>query len=101
MTQQEFESRIETLRRQIDTLPAGARPALEALVRETVDRHNRMNTACKTLQTGIDDLRLSHTYLRFDLEATRRENTMLRRHLTARSREEDNQGDEPWSEGAD
>jgi len=101
MTRQEFESRIASLRQQINTLPAGARPALEALVRETVDRHARITSACDTLRTGVDDLRLSQTYLRFDLEATRRENAVLKRHLASRANDDDNRDHDTWTEGAD
>lgn len=101
MTHPEFEARIATLRQQINTLPAGARPALEALVRETVHRQTRINAACASMRNGIDDLRLSQTYLRFDLEATKRENALLRRHLASRAKDDERNQDDPWAEGAD
>ena len=42
-----------------------------------------------TLEEALDYLRLQVKYLVFDLEATRRENTYLRRMLEARRKDDD------------
>ena len=99
MPTQEFQTRIEALKAQVATLPESARPALESLIRETIERHTRITSACATMRAGIEDLRLAHTYLQFDLEATRRENAALRQSRTPDAHPENDS--EPWCEGAD
>lgn len=99
MPTKEFQTRIEALKAQVATLPENARPALEALIRETIERHTRVNAACAQMHQSVEDLRLAHTYLQFDLEATRRENASLRQNRSPAAHPENNS--EPWCEGAD
>ncbi|MEX0877059.1 MAG: hypothetical protein WD114_06330 [Phycisphaerales bacterium] len=91
MKENEFQSRLQNLLEQIDTLPEGDRPKLAQLAQETQARHQRMKKTITELQDSLDHLRLSVKYLVFDLEATRRENKYLRNML------ENNSG----GEGAD
>tara|TARA_R100000687_G_scaffold73117_1_gene63631 strand:- start:607 stop:882 length:276 start_codon:yes stop_codon:yes gene_type:complete len=91
MKENEFQSRLQNLLEQIDTLPDTERPKLEQLAKETQQRHTRMKKTIGELQESLDHLRLSVKYLVFDLEATRRENKYLRNML------ENSQG----GEGAD
>lgn len=105
MTTNEFHARLSALKAQVETMPESARPALDALIQQTVERHQRLTSACRTLHESVEDLRLAGTYLRFDLEATKRENRILqaRLHLPEHpeNREEPGESSEPWSEGAD
>jgi phage shock protein A len=105
MTTNEFHARLAVLKAQAESMPESARPALDALIQQTIERHHRLTCACRTLHESVEDLRLAGTYLRFDLEATRRENRMLqaRLHLTEHpeNREEPGDASEPSSEGAD
>ena len=51
------------------------------LAEETKQRHQELKKTVTSLQESIDFLRLSIKYLLFDLEATRRENSYLRKML--------------------
>tara|TARA_E500000318_G_scaffold8683_4_gene8082 strand:- start:5532 stop:5963 length:432 start_codon:yes stop_codon:yes gene_type:complete len=81
MKENEFQSRLQNLLEQIDTLPESERPKLAKLAEETQLRHTRMKKTIGELQESLDHLRLSVKYLVFDLEATRRENKYLRNML--------------------
>ena len=48
---------------------------------ETKDRHEQIKKSVSSLQESIDFLRLGIKNMLFDLEATRRENTYLRKML--------------------
>lgn len=81
MKENEFQSRLQNLLEQIDTLPASERPKMAKLAEETQHRHDRMKKTVSELQDSLNHLRLSVKYLVFDLEATRRENKFLRNML--------------------
>lgn len=85
MNEQDFQNKLSDLMTQLETLPPGAREHLEKLAVETRDRHARMKKTVGELQDSLDYLRLSVKYLVFDLEATRRENTYLRKLLDSRA----------------
>lgn len=90
MSEQDFQSKLSELIDQISELPESDRPRLEALAKETQQRHDRMRKTLGELQDSLDHLRLSVKYLVFDLEATRRENTYLRELIDTGSQPEDN-----------
>lgn len=92
MKEQEFQTKLGELLRQIGELPENQRPQLEKLAQETRLRHERMKKTIAELQDSLDYLRLSVKYLVFDLEATRRENKYLRSLI------ESQQGAEPEDE---
>ncbi len=81
MSEQEFQTKLNELVSQINTLPEQERGPLEQLAQETRNRHDAMKKTIADLQESLDYLRLSIKYLVFDLEATRRENEYLRRLL--------------------
>lgn len=85
MNEETFQRKLAELIAEIGTLPAGERDKLEMLAEQTRERHRQLKETVNTLQESIDFVRLSIKYLVFDLEATRRENTQLRKLL------EDNQ----------
>ncbi len=87
MTDQEFQAKLAELMVEISTLPAAERAKLEKLAAETQQRHERLRATVNSLQESLDYLRLSIKYLVFDLEATRRENTYLRKILEERASE--------------
>lgn len=88
MGEQEFQSKLEELMSQIETLPEDQRARLRDLAAETKDRHEKIRGTVKGLQESLDYLRLSVKYLVFDLEATRRENDHLRKLIS-------NDGEQP------
>jgi chromosome segregation ATPase len=81
MNEQEFQSKVAELMGEITTLPPTERKKLEKLADETRQRHERLRQTVSSLQESLDYLRLSIKYLVFDLEATRRENSYLRKML--------------------
>lgn len=82
MNETEFQAKLTELMAEISTLPAAQRHKLEQLADETKKRHDRLRKTMNGLQDSLDYLRLSIKYLVFDLEATRRENSLLRKLLS-------------------
>lgn len=81
MDEQTFQTKLAELMGEISTLPPTERQKLEKIAGETRDRHDKIRKTVSDLQESLDYLRLSIKYLMFDLEATRRENTYLRKML--------------------
>lgn len=81
MNEETFQRKLTELIAEIGTLPAGERGKLELLAEQTRQRHRELKETVNSLQESIDFVRLSIKYLLFDLEATRRENTQLRKML--------------------
>ena len=81
MDETTFQKKLAELVAEIETVPVPQRGKLEALAEETKHRHQKLKQTVHNLQESIDYLRLSIKYLLFDLEATRRENSYLRKML--------------------
>ena len=79
MDTQTFETRIAESRKQIDQLPEENREALLELLEETMKRHSQIQGHMDRLRELLGDWRVKIKYLRFDLEATKRELSDLRR----------------------
>ncbi len=84
MQEADFQAKMTQLMGEIETLPAAERARLEQLAAETRQRHEKLKQTMATLQDSLDHLRLSIKYLVFDLEATRRENSYLKKMLEER-----------------
>lgn len=76
-----FQQKLAELVAEIGTLPEGEREKLTSLAEQTKKRHSDLRKTVSDLQESIDFLRLSIKYMVFDLEATRRENSYLRKML--------------------
>ena len=81
MDEAKFNEKLRELMGQIDTLPEAERERLKTLAAETQARHANIRKSVSAMQENIDFLRLWIKYMLFDLEATRRENTYLRKML--------------------
>ena len=81
MNEETFQRKLAELVAEIGTLPMPERKKLESLAEKTKERHEQLKATVSNLQESIDFLRLSIKYMLFDLEATRRENTYLRKML--------------------
>jgi len=81
MNEETFQRKLAELVAEIGTLPASEREKLQLLAEQTKARHEQIKATVSSLQESIDFLRLSIKYLLFDLEATRRENSYLRKML--------------------
>jgi nitric oxide reductase activation protein len=89
MTEHEFQRKLAELLGEITTLPATERAKLQEAAKEVRKTHQRLSDSVSSLQESVDYLRLSIKYLVFDLEATRRENELLRALLEESQSETD------------
>jgi hypothetical protein len=85
MDEGSFQKKLNELVSEIETMPEVEKTKLAKLAEETKLRHEQLKKTVNSLQESIDFLRLSIKYLLFDLEATKRENTQLRKMLDERS----------------
>lgn len=80
-----FEARLAEIRQRIEEVPAEQRPALEALLEETRERHADLRFNMNRLRNALDDYQLTVQYLIFDRDACRRERDELRRRMQGES----------------
>ena len=88
MDEQAFQTKYTELMNKIKQLPEQDRPTLERLAEEAKCRRERIQASVAELQESLDYLRLTIKYMVFDLEATRRENTYLRKLVEQANRED-------------
>ena len=81
-----FQRKMQELMSRIQAMPKSSDKANDC-VEAAGERRIRIKNSVAELQESLDYLRLSVKYLVFDLEATRRENTYLRRMLEQSSRD--------------
>jgi hypothetical protein len=81
MNETHFQTKLAELMGEISTLPKAERDKLANLAQQTQERHQKLRKTVTDLQESLDYLRLSIKYLVFDLEATRRENSYLRKMI--------------------
>lgn len=85
MDERSFQKKLSELVQEIGDVPEEERTKLAALTAQAKERHEKLKKTVASLQDSIDYLRLSIKYLLFDLEATRRENSYLRKMLEEQS----------------
>jgi len=76
-----FEEKLNELVKEIGSMPDSQQKKLMLLAKKTRETHNELKRSVHHLQESLDYLRVSIKYLLFDLEATRRENTYLKKLL--------------------
>ena len=81
MDEATFQAKLSELMKEISTLPESKREKLAMMAQETQARHAKLRKTVGELHESLDYLRLSLKYLIFDLEATRRENSYLRKMI--------------------
>jgi len=105
MNEQDFQNKLGQMLEQINELPADQKEKLTVMATEARERHTRMKKTVADLQDSLDYLRLSIKYIMFDLEATRRENSYLRKLLEKQAGQgtegegEQNTDGEGWNNG--
>lgn len=87
MNNAQFEKKIENLLNDASEIPSPQREKLFLLARKSRENHKKLQEKLNGLQQSMDYLRLAVKYLIFDLEATRRENTDLRKQLNDSQRD--------------
>ena len=81
MDEATFEVKLNELVSEIASIPSPQRQKLIQLAKQTRQCHKELRRNVDKLQESLDYLRVSIKYLLFDLEATRRENSYLRKVL--------------------
>ncbi|MBE0536865.1 MAG: hypothetical protein IH624_14460 [Phycisphaerae bacterium] len=76
-----FENKLNELVKEMGTTPGPNQQKLLLLAQQTSTCHKELKKSVDSLQDSLDYLRISLKYLIFDLEATRRENTQLKKLL--------------------
>lgn len=87
MSNEEFEQRLAKLTQQVDELSLENKSDLEQLIQETRQRRIEVTKSIEGVDIALQDLRLTVKYLMFDLEASKRENTALRKLLESENGE--------------
>jgi hypothetical protein len=81
MEKSTLEKKLESLLEEIGAYPTPYRRKMLHLTRRSRRDSKRVNNDVSSIQSSLDHLRISVKYLVFDLEATRRENTYLKKLL--------------------
>ena len=76
-----FREKLFELMKDIDGVTAPDKSKILRLTKRTKKSQDLLQTKLGNLQSSLDSLRLGLKYLIFDLEATRRENSDLRKRL--------------------
>ncbi len=81
MMDEAFTVKISEARERIDQLPEEQRGPLQAILSETIRRHEEMKSNFARIHDALGEWQLMVKYLIFDREATIRERDELRRKL--------------------
>ena len=81
MDEMAFQEQISELLVEIQRFPELEKKKYDDVCSGASTRHEKLRKSVASLQNSLDYLRLSIKYLTFDLEATKRENRVLRRML--------------------
>jgi len=81
MDEEQFQQQLSELLVAIQKCPEFERERMPVVARGVAEKQEKLKHSMANLQNSLDHLRLAIKYLTFDLEATKRENRMLRRLL--------------------
>jgi hypothetical protein len=81
MEQSNFEDKLTELLGTASSLPTPQKEKILFLARRSNETYKILQDKIATLQNSLDYLRVGVKYMIFDLEATRRENALLRKQL--------------------
>ena len=81
MDEAAFQEQLSELLMEVQKYPELEKKKLGELGEAASDKRKKLKSSIANLQSSLDYLRLSIKYLTFDLEATKRENRVLRRLL--------------------
>ncbi|TLD41677.1 MAG: hypothetical protein JETT_2038 [Candidatus Jettenia ecosi] len=81
MDDQKFHEKLLNLIEEIKRFPEIKRESLEMLTGELGKKYEDLKLSLIVLQDSLDSLRLNVQYLLFDLDMTKKENTVLRKKL--------------------
>ena len=81
MDNADFREKLFELMKDIDGVTTPEKDKIVRLTKKSKKSHDLLQKKLGNLQQSLDSLRLGLKYLIFDLEATRRENSDLRKRL--------------------
>ncbi len=81
MKESEFNQKLFDILKETESFPKPEQEKIAHLTRKSRQGHEKLQKKLNNLQQSLDYLRLGVKYLIFDLEATRRENGVLRKRL--------------------
>lgn len=81
MNDADFNEKLFEILKETESFPKPEQEKILNLTRKNRDTQEKLQQKLSNLQQSLDYLRLGIKYLIFDLEATRRENTDLRKRL--------------------
>jgi len=81
MDREFFEEKLDELVRELGALPDSTHQKFLNIANQHKDNQKNLKKSLSALQDSLDYLRISVKYLIFDLEATRRENSHLKKLL--------------------
>jgi len=81
MNEASFEKKLKELVKEIGTVPLPQQKKLISWAKKASIYQKQLKSSSNALQESLDYLRVSIKYILFDLEATRRENTYLKKLL--------------------
>ena len=81
MNEAAFEKKLNELVKEIGTVPLPQQKKLISWTKKACIYQKQLKKSTNALQESLDYLRVSIKYILFDLEATRRENTYLKKLL--------------------
>lgn len=81
MDKQTFQEKLLNLIEEIKKIPEAKKKVLEMLEGEIGEKYGDLRKSLIILQENLDSLRLNVKYLLFDLEATKQENTALKKRI--------------------
>ena len=87
MDEAKFENKLNELVSEFGTNTNPQTKKLADLARQARESHKKLKKSISNLQDVLDYLRVCIKYQAFDLEATRRENTYLKKLLEERNNE--------------
>lgn len=82
----------QDLEKRLQGLDPASKEKLLVLLRDHKVRWEKINVALKELTDSLDNLRVYVKYMQFDLEATQRENAILRDHASELQEQLENHG---------
>ena len=82
MNEAAFEKKLKELVQEIGTVPLPQQKKLVSWAQKAGIYQKHLKNSTNALQESLDYLRVSIKYILFDLEATRRENTYLKKLLS-------------------
>ena len=81
MNDADFNKKLFEILKETESFPHPDQEKIHNLTRKNRETQEKLQQKLNNLQQSLDYLRLGIKYLIFDLEATRRENTDLRKRL--------------------